>query len=53
MTFIDSSGLRTLLLASREASATERRLQIATGSGHVLRVITLAGVADRLDLDTR
>lgn len=51
VTYLDSSGLRTLLLAAREADATGRRLRITPGSGQALRVITLAGVADRLNLD--
>jgi anti-anti-sigma factor len=51
VTFIDSSGLRSLLVAEREAAATGRRLRVIPGTGQVLRVIELADVADRLNLD--
>ncbi len=50
VTFIDSSGLRSLLLGEREATASGSRLQIIPGTGQVLRVIELADVADRLNL---
>lgn len=51
VTFIDSSGLRVVLLGSREALAAGRRLRIRPGDGQVLRVIELADVADRLELE--
>lgn len=51
VSFIDSSGLRVVLLGSREALAAGRRLRIRPGDGQVLRVIELADVADRLELD--
>ena len=50
VTFIDSSGLRVLLVASRAASGAARRLVVVPGDGQVLRVIRLAQVGDRLDL---
>ena len=50
VTFIDSSGLRVVLVASRSASDEGRRLIVVPGDGQVLRVIRLARVEDRLDL---
>lgn len=50
VTFIDSSGLRVVLVASRSASDEGRRLIVVPGDGQVLRVIRLAQVEDRLDL---
>ena len=50
VTFIDSSGLRVVLVASRSAASEGRRLIVVPGDGQVLRVIRLAQVEDRLDL---
>jgi anti-sigma B factor antagonist len=50
VTFIDSSGLRVVLVASRSAAHEGRRLIVVPGDGQVLRVIRLAQVEDRLDL---
>ena len=50
VTFIDSSGLRVVLVASRSAADEGRRLIVVPGDGQVLRVIQLARVEDRLDL---
>jgi len=50
VTFIDSSGLRAVLVASRSAVDASRRLIVVPGDGQVLRVIRLAQVEDRLDL---
>jgi len=50
VTFIDSSGLRVVLVASRSASDEGRRLIVVPGDGQVRRVIRLAQVEDRLDL---
>jgi anti-sigma B factor antagonist len=50
VTFIDSSGLRVVLIASRSAAESGRRLIVVPGDGQVLRVIRLAQVEDRLDL---
>ena len=50
VTFIDSSGLRVVLVASRSATGEGRRLIVVPGDGQVLRVIRLAQVEDRLDL---
>ena len=51
VTFIDSSGLRAVLVGSREATDAGRRLRVRPGTGQMLRVIELADVADRLDLE--
>ena len=50
VTFLDSSGLRAVLVASRAAKDAGRRLVVVPGDGQVLRVIRLARVEDRLDL---
>jgi len=50
VTFLDSSGLRVVLVASRTATGAGRRLIVDAGDGQVLRVIRLARVEDRLDL---
>ena len=50
VTFLDSSGLRVVLVASRTATTAGRRLVVDPGEGQVLRVIRLARVEDRLDL---
>jgi len=50
VTFIDSSGLRVVLVASRSATDAGRRLIVVPGDGQVLRVIQLAQVENRLDL---
>ncbi len=49
--FIDSSGLRAVLVGARDAAAAERGLRVVVcDGGQVERVFGLAGVADRLDL---
>lgn len=50
VSFMDSSGLRALLVASREAREAGRRLLVLPGSGQVLRVIEMAHVAEHLEL---
>ena len=50
VTFLDSSGLRVVLVASRTAGESGRRLIVVPGDGQVMRVIRLAQVEDRLDL---
>ena len=50
VTFIDSSGLRVVLVASRSAAEEGRRLIVVPGDGQVLRVIRLAQVEGHLDL---
>ncbi len=49
-TFIDSSGLRVLLVASRAAEAAGGILRVLPGSGPVLRAIELAQIAEHLEL---
>jgi anti-sigma B factor antagonist len=46
-TFCDSSGIRILVLANEQASATGIELRLVVPSGHVLRTLELIG-ADRL-----
>jgi anti-sigma B factor antagonist len=41
--FIDSSGLRVLLLAAARASEEDRRFVVARASGQVKRVIEMTG----------
>ena len=50
VSFMDSSGLRALLVASREAHEAGRRLLVLPGSGQVLRVIEMAQVTEHLEL---
>ncbi len=50
VTFIDSSGLRAVLLGSREARAAGRRLVVCPGTGQAMRVLELAQVVEHLDL---
>lgn len=50
VTFIDSSGLRAVLVGNREAAAAGRRLVVIPGDGQVQRVIEMARVTDHLDL---
>lgn len=51
VTFIDSSGLRVVLVGSRDARASGRRFVVLAGEGQVRRVIDMAQVADHLELD--
>jgi anti-sigma B factor antagonist len=48
--FMDSSGLRALVLADRRAQAAGRRLAIVPGPPTVRRVFELTQLEDRLDL---
>jgi anti-anti-sigma factor len=50
VSFMDSSGLRALLVASREAREAGRRLLVLPGTGQVLRVIEMAQVSEHLEL---
>ncbi len=50
VTFIDSSGLRVVLVAGRSAADEGRRLIVVPGHGQVRHVMRLAQVEDRLDL---
>ena len=48
LTFLDSSGLRCLLLAAEDAAARGSRLTVANATGLVRRVIGIAGVEREL-----
>jgi anti-sigma B factor antagonist len=48
--FIDSSGLRLLLLAAERARAEERRLVVVKGSPEVDRVLEITGADRQLEL---
>jgi anti-anti-sigma factor len=50
VTFLDSSGLRAVLVGAREAKAAGRRLLVLPGDGQALRVIELAQVGEHLEL---
>jgi anti-anti-sigma factor len=50
VSFIDSSGLRAILVGSRAAAAAGITLRLCPGDGQVLRVIELAQVGDHLTL---
>ena len=49
LTFIDSTGLRTLLEAARRGSLTDRRLQVVEGPPQVQRIFQLTHTADHFD----
>lgn len=46
--FMDSTGLRVLLKAYQRAQDGERRFALVKGGAQVQRLLSLAGVADRL-----
>lgn len=50
VTFMDSTGLRAVLVASSAASEAGRRLVVIPGDGQARRVIELARVSEFLDL---
>lgn len=50
LTFLDSSGLRAVLMADRAVQADARRFVIVRGPERVNRVLELTGVEDRLEL---
>lgn len=50
VTFLDSSGLRAVLIGSQEATAAGRRLVVVPGDGQAARVIELAQVGEHLDI---
>jgi anti-anti-sigma factor len=47
LTFVDSSGVRVVLVADDHARAAGRRLAIRLGRGPALRVFTALGLVDR------
>jgi anti-sigma B factor antagonist len=50
LTFIDSSGLRAVVMADRQASARGGRCVVIRGSERIGRVLDLTGVGERLEL---
>lgn len=48
--YVDSSGVRLVLLADGRARAEGRRLAVRLGTGLARRVFDLLGLLDRLDL---
>ena len=47
--FLDSSGLRVVVLANERLDANERRLVLVRGSSHVQRVFEITRMTERLD----
>jgi anti-sigma B factor antagonist len=50
VTFIDSTGLSTLINADGRARKADRRLQIVAGSGAARRILRTVGLLERLDV---
>jgi anti-anti-sigma factor len=50
LSFMDSSGLRALVMADERARAAERRLAIVPGPPQVRRVFEITQLEQRLDL---
>ncbi len=50
LSFLDSSGLRTIVAADARARDVGRRLAVVKGPEAVQRVFTITGLEDRLDL---
>jgi anti-sigma B factor antagonist len=50
VTFLDSSGIRALLVARRRALACGTRLVLRRPSPPVQRVLTLTGLSERLEI---
>ena len=50
LTFIDSSGLRALVIADQEARAAGGRCVVVRGSEQVGQVLELTGIGERLEL---
>lgn len=48
--FVDSSGVRLVLLADERAKRQERRLAVRLGTGMALRVFQALGLLDKLDV---
>ncbi len=49
LTFVDSSGVRLVLLADRRAQEGGRRLRVHLGTGPALRVFRALGLDEKLD----
>jgi anti-anti-sigma factor len=50
LTFVDSTGVRIVLLADDRARAAGRRLAVRLGMGPALRIFTALGLVDKLDV---
>ena len=50
LTFIDSSGLRAVVMADHQARAEGKRCLLVRGSRRISRVFDLTGVGERLEL---
>jgi stage II sporulation protein AA (anti-sigma F factor antagonist) len=50
LSFLDSSGLRTIVAADGRAREAGRRLTVVKGPEAVQRVFTITGLEDRLEL---
>jgi anti-anti-sigma factor len=50
LTFIDSSGLRALIMADQRVRAAGGRLVVVRGSGRVNEVLEMTGIAKRIEL---
>jgi anti-anti-sigma factor len=48
--FVDSTGVRLILLADQRAQQAGRRLAIRLGRGPALRVFAMLGITDRFDV---
>ena len=51
VTFIDSSGIRALLNAQRQAGESGRSMSIILGGPAIRRTLEIAGVTDHLELE--
>jgi anti-anti-sigma factor len=52
LTFIDSSGLRALMMAKQRADSHGTKLSIVPGPSRVMRVFELVGLLDQLPFET-
>jgi anti-anti-sigma factor len=53
LTFIDSSGLRSVVMTDRRLRADDTRFVVVRGPERVNRVLDLTGVSERLELVDR
>jgi anti-anti-sigma factor len=52
--YVDSSGIRLVLLAQQDADASGRKVAVRLGSGHARRLFDMLGLTERFDvLDVR
>jgi anti-anti-sigma factor len=51
LSFLDSSGVRVILLADARARAAGRRVAVRLGEGPALRVFQALGLTEKLELD--